>query len=144
MGRSNIGSAEHTPRRIIPQRGQVAENDIEASTNDCWAVLQEHEAGSNDTGHADNFAPQAGSGAVADARAFASAGYILAREARCEAIHSASPRGWIEQPHVSFVHRQVGKSLAQDGAAIGVPLDGADGAVSKNEICEKTATGSGE
>jgi hypothetical protein len=84
-----------------------------------------------------------------DSRAISGDANILTREACMDAIHSASPLGWIKQPHVSLVHVQAGEpavlgSLAQDGAGVGVPLDGADGLMSKNEVCEQTPPGSGE
>jgi hypothetical protein len=58
-----------------------------------------------------------------------------------QAIHSARPRGWVEQPNVPLVHVQageptVGGALSEHGAAVGVPLDGAHGLMSKNEVCE--------
>jgi hypothetical protein len=58
-----------------------------------------------------------------------------------DAIHSAGVFGWVEHPHVSFVHAQAWKPsiccpLSQDGAGVGVPLDGDDWGVSKNEVCE--------
>jgi hypothetical protein len=146
---SDIGSAQHTPPRIIPERGQVPENHVESAISDSWAVLQHDESWQNDTGHPDNFFPQTGSGSVADACAAASRGYILAREARMQAIHSAGVPGWIEHPHVSFVHVQTGEpclggSLAQDGAAVGIPLDGADGLMAEDEVGEESAAGAGE
>ena len=66
-----------------------------------------------------------------------------------DAIHSSRIFGWIEQPNVAFVHMQVGEpavcgSLAQDVAAVSIPLDGHNGSVSEDEISEQSATGSGE
>ncbi len=67
---------------------------------------------------------------------------IRARKSCMDAIHSARPFGWIEQPDVSFVHMQTGEpsvsgSLSKHLAAVGIPFDGADGGVSKNEVCEE-------
>jgi hypothetical protein len=66
-----------------------------------------------------------------------------------QAIHSAGVFGWIEQPNVAFVHAQawepsVGGALSQDGAAVGIKLNGSDGCVSEDEIAEQSAAGSGE
>ena len=73
----------------------------------------------------------------------------LAREARCEAIHSAGVTGWIEQPNVFFMHAQVGEpsvggSLTQDPAAVGIKFNCSDWLVAKDEVGEQSAASTGE
>ncbi len=148
MGSSDIGTSQHAPPSIVAQRGKVSEDAVESSTNDCWAVLQEREPWLYDSEAAPHLRPQARAFA-GQAGTLPSDADVLAREARCEAIHAARPRGWIEQPNVSLVHVQAGEpaiggALAQDGAAIGVPLDGADGLVSEDEVRQEATTCSSE
>ena len=45
--RSDRGSGEHVPRRIIPERGQVTEHESEPGSSETWHVLSDDEAGSN-------------------------------------------------------------------------------------------------
>ncbi len=145
---ANVVSSQHDPSSIVPQRGKITQDAVKSSTNDCWAVFQEDVIGSQDIDATPNLRPQtaAFSGQACPG---ASDADVLAREARCDAIHSATPRGWIEQPHVPLVHVQAGEPplvapLSEHGAAIGVGLDGTDGFMSKNEICKESATGSGK
>ena len=42
-----MGSGDTMPFRIIPERGQVTEDDSKSSSNECWTVLHEHESRSN-------------------------------------------------------------------------------------------------
>ncbi len=148
MGRSDIVSAQHEPPSIVPATGKVAEDTIEPGTPDARTVLQEYVARSNDINGAGDFAPESAA-RPGQASALAGGAKILAREACMQAIHASRPWGWIEQSDISLMHVQAGEpsvcdALAQDGAAEVVVLDGADGSVSKNEICEQAATCSGE
>jgi hypothetical protein len=38
---------QHSPFRIVPQRGQVPENSVESPRSEEWGVFHEHESGSN-------------------------------------------------------------------------------------------------
>jgi hypothetical protein len=44
---SNIGSSEHCPSAVIPERGQVTEDNSESPSKQSWAVFHERETGSN-------------------------------------------------------------------------------------------------
>lgn len=46
MRRSNIGCRKHEPLRIVPDRGQVAENFSHPSSKQAWDVLHDREPGS--------------------------------------------------------------------------------------------------
>jgi hypothetical protein len=74
-------SAQHSPPRIIPALGQVAEYLPESSVSDVWRVLQEQEGRSYHVSDAEDFAIQAASLAV-DASTAADSRNVLAREAR--------------------------------------------------------------
>jgi hypothetical protein len=45
--RSNVGSSQHCPAAVIPERGQVIEDSSESPSNEGWAVFHEDETGSN-------------------------------------------------------------------------------------------------
>lgn len=122
------------PRR---QRGQ---DDVPPSGADAGAVFEENESRSKSVNGAQDFDPEAAALAV-DALTASSRRYILAREARCEAIHAAGPSSIVEGSHVAFVDVQAGKPAgggmdAQPVAAGRVVFDGKDGGMSKYEVCK--------
>ena len=91
MWRPGVGSAQHTPLRIVPQRGQVSEYDSKPPRSEDWAVLHKDVARSylaNDAGHV---SPHSRLGAV-DSSAFASRGYVLTREPAAHDIDAPPPR----------------------------------------------------
>jgi hypothetical protein len=47
VGGANVGSSQHCPPAVIPERGQVTEHSSESPSKDRWAVLHVAEAGSN-------------------------------------------------------------------------------------------------
>lgn len=54
MRRTGVACSQHSPSRIVPQRGQVAENASKSARSEHWGVLHEDEARSyfaNDAGH---------------------------------------------------------------------------------------------
>lgn len=54
MGSAGMVRSEHSPFRIVPQRGQVPENNVKSPRSEYWAVLHEHVARSylaNDPRH---------------------------------------------------------------------------------------------
>lgn len=65
------------------------------------------------------------------------------------AVHASGVFGWIEHPNVSLVHVQAGEpsvcgALSQDLACVGIPFDGDDGLVSKDEVGEQSASSASE
>jgi hypothetical protein len=44
MRRTNVGSSQREPDRIIPAGGKVTEDDVEPASNESCDVLHEHEA----------------------------------------------------------------------------------------------------
>jgi hypothetical protein len=79
VGRSNVGSSQHCPFAVIPERGQVTEDNSESPSKQSWAVLHECEAGSNLANDARHVSPHAGSFA-ADSGSFSGQANVLARE----------------------------------------------------------------
>jgi hypothetical protein len=45
--RPDIGSSQHCPAAVIPERGQITKDNSKSSSNECWAVFHEDVAGSN-------------------------------------------------------------------------------------------------
>jgi hypothetical protein len=142
--RSSIGSSYTAPARIEPQLGKIGEHGVESERNDCCDVFKEQVSRSNDASNADDLGPQAAARTFRNACAISGRANILAREARCDAIHASRVFGWIEQPNISFVHVQVGEpslcgALAQDLAAVSVPFDSGNWRVSEDEIGKQSA-----
>lgn len=54
---ADVMSSQHIPPRIIPERGQVTEDDSESPSSEHWAVLHEHERGSHLANDASELAP---------------------------------------------------------------------------------------
>jgi hypothetical protein len=99
MGRASVGSAQHSPSSIKPQRGQVSENSSKPPNSEHWAVLHKDESRSyfaNDAGH---FSPESAALSV-KASALTGAGQILAREASRHHFNSAAPRGSVEGANI--------------------------------------------
>lgn len=151
MGRSSIGSSQTDPSRIEPQLGKVSEDDVESRSeiNDCCDVLKEQDAGSNCASDADDLGPETASRTFLNASAISGVANVLAREARCDEIHSAGVRGWIEQPDISLVHVQTGEpslcgSLSEDSAAVLVVFNSNNWGVPEDAVGEQSASSPGK
>lgn len=59
MPRSNIGSRQHSPDRIIPARGQVPKYALQSPVNKHWGILHEDEARSNLANDSGKLPPEA-------------------------------------------------------------------------------------
>jgi len=77
MRRSNVGSSQHCPAAVIPERGQITEHSSESPSKERWAVFHENVAGSNLANDARHVGPHAASLAV-NAGAFAGHADVLA------------------------------------------------------------------
>jgi hypothetical protein len=88
--RSNVGSSQHSPPAVIPERGQITEHSSEPPSKDCWAVLHEDEAGSNLANDARHVAPEAGPVSV-NAGAGPGDADVLAWESSRHHVNTASP-----------------------------------------------------
>jgi hypothetical protein len=126
--------SQHSPSRIIPQRGQVSENTSKPTRSEDWRVLHKHAARSyfaDDSGH---FHPEPATSAV-DSLSFASRADVLAWEATADDIDRAAPGLAVKGPDI-VPDREVGQvsvSLAgeQHAAGVGIKLNSATGAPSK-------------
>jgi hypothetical protein len=95
MRRANGGRSQHSPFSIVPERGQVTEDDTESANSESWGVFHEDEAGlylANDPRH---LSPEPRPLAV-EACARAGDADILAREAARNDVNNASPRSAVK------------------------------------------------
>jgi len=137
-----MDSAEHSPVRMIPHRGQVSENTSKPASSESWGVFHEHESRShfaNDSGH---FRPQPAA-LAAESCTFAGHTDVLAREAARNDIHKASPGLSVEGSHVVPDREGFEASIVLSGhehpSGVVVALDCADGAPSEQPAAENAA-----
>jgi len=125
MRRADSVRAEHTPLRIEPHRGQVAKNVSESSRQETWDVLQRDDSRSHLANHAGDGGPEP-TGIVLGS-ALPGVADWLAREARRDEIHNATPRLAIEGreiiPDRSAIHGRVLHPRHENGRGESVPLN---------------------
>jgi hypothetical protein len=143
MARPDIGSSQHCPSAVIPERGQVTEDDSEPPSKESWAVLHEDEAGSNLANDARHVGPHARA-LAADARSFACDADVLAREAARNHVNTPSPRVSVKGsnviPNREGREKSVVLSLGKNACGVGFPLDSADRAPSEEVSSKNAAT----
>ncbi|WKB50789.1 hypothetical protein N7L95_13285 [Eleftheria terrae] len=132
--RPDIGSSQHRPPAVIPERGQVTEDASESPSTERWAVLHEDVARSNLAHDARHLGPEAGALAV-DAGAPAGDADILAGKAARYHVNTASPSASVKGAHVIPNRESREKAIVlagdENACGVGVELDGANGAPSK-------------
>jgi hypothetical protein len=126
-----MASPQHIPSRIVPERGQVSENDPESSSSEIWAILHERVAGSNFANDASELRPQPAA-LAADADPPARTRDVLAREAARDDVDSVTPGLAVEGADVVPDGERLEQSVSlpgeQHAPAKGIKLDSADGA----------------
>jgi len=141
--RSNIGSSQHCPFAVIPERGQVTEDNSESPSKQSWTVLHKRETGSNLANDARHVGPHPGSFA-ADARAFSGNADVLAREAARYDVNNASPRPAVKGANVIPYRERRKNSVILSGeqyaCGIGLDFDGADCPPSEQVSAENSPT----
>jgi hypothetical protein len=147
MGRADIGSSHHTPARIHPQRGKVAQHSVESSNSKHWAVLNECVSGSYLANDASEFAPEAGS-LAGDAGALSGCADVLTGKPARYHVNNASPWSSVKGPNVVPYRERREQAVILSGeqyaCGIGVVLDGADGAPSEQVAAEYSSTSARE
>jgi hypothetical protein len=145
--RPNVGSSQHCPAAVIPERGQVTEDSSESPSKQGWAVFHEDEAGSNFAHDARHVRPHSRSSAV-DAGALSGDADVLAREAARNHINKASP--WSSVKGANVIPNREGREKAvilsggKYACGVGFPLDGANGAPSEQVAAENSSTSARE
>lgn len=142
MGGARVASPEDAPPRIIPQRGQVAEDDTEAPGNEGWTVFHEHVIGSNLANDASEVCPEPGA-LPADAAASPRGADVLAREPAADDVNRAAPRPAVERldviPDRERFEHAVPLPGEEDTPCIGSNLNSADGAPAKEGASQDAA-----
>jgi hypothetical protein len=140
---SGIKRIEHSPFRIVPQRGQVPENNVKSPRSEYWAVLHERVAGSylaNDPRHVlPHSAPLSGNSCP-----LSGAADVLARKPSRYHINNPAPRSSVKGLNVIPNRERREKALILSGgkysSGIGFPFDGADCVPSEEFAAKYSAT----
>lgn len=127
--RAGVASAQHSPSRIIPQRGQITEHGSKPPKSESWAVLHEHESRSHFAHDSPHFSPESRSLAV---EPIAGSGWanVLAREAARHDIHQTAPWSSVEGSHIvpdgEWFEASIVLSGEEHAACVCVDFDSAD------------------
>jgi hypothetical protein len=147
MRRPNIGSSQHRPSAVIPERGQVTEHSSESPSNDCWTVLHEDEARSNVANDPCHVRPHPRSLAV-DAGALSGDADVLTGKPARYHVNKASPRSSVKSsnviPNRESREQAVILSGKQNACGVGLPLNGAHGSPSEEVAAENASTSARE
>jgi hypothetical protein len=140
---AHVGSSQHVPARIKPDRGQISKNGSESERSEHWAVFHEREAGSYFANDASEFRPESAAGS-GDASAASGARDVLAREAPADDVHVSAPGLAVEGgdviPDGEGFQQPVPLPRQQHLAAVGIKLDSADGAPPEQDGSQDAAT----
>jgi hypothetical protein len=135
--------SEHSPLRIVPQRGQVTEHGVESAKSEGWGVFHEDVTGHHLANDSGELSPESGAFA-GDPGSASSNGYVLTGKAARYDVNTASPRASVKGANVvpdwERVKRPVVLPRSQDRSGIGVTLNGADGSPSEQSSAENSAT----
>jgi hypothetical protein len=133
--RSDIGSSQHCPSRVIPERGQITEDNSEPPSKESWTVLHEDVAGSNFANDPSHVGPHSTS-LAGDSLSLSGDADVLARKASSHDVNKSAPRSSVKGlyviPYREWRETAIVLSCHQDGLAVWFPLDGADASVSKH------------
>jgi hypothetical protein len=134
MRRSNVGSSQHCPSTVIPERGQVTEYDSESASNECWTVFHEDVSGSNLANDPRHVSPHTGSLAT-DSCAFPGNADVLARKAARYDVNNSAPRSAVKGLNVIPYREGRKKAVILSGGKyaswVWLPFDCADSSPSE-------------
>jgi hypothetical protein len=140
---ANVGSSQHSPPRVIPEFGKVAEDSSKPSMNERWGVLHEDESGSYFANHPRHLSPEAGSFFV-QAGALSGDADVLAGKPARNHVNTAAPRESVKGanviPNREGREKSVVLSLGKNACGVGFPLDSADRAPSEEVSSKNAAT----
>lgn len=144
---TNIGSSQHCPPAVIPERGQVTEHSPETPSNEGWAVFHKDESGSNLAHDPRHVAPHPAALAV-NACALSGNADVLAREASRNHVNNSAPRMSVKGPNV--IPNRAGREKAvilsggKNARGVWLPLDSADSAPPELVASENSSTSARE
>jgi hypothetical protein len=154
VGSTGVFSPQHTPFRIVPQRGQVAKNSSESPRSEYWGVFHEDETGSNLANDPGKFAPKPGPGS-GDSCALPCGADVLAWESPtddefpryllCSGEEASTGRVVIPEcgnivPNGKDWKKPVKLSLQKNSTGIVFDFDSTDGSVPEQAVCEDSAS----
>jgi hypothetical protein len=87
---ANIGSSQHSPAAVIPERGQITEDNAEPPSKQSWTVFHEREARSNFANDARHVGPQAAA-LSGDTCAFSGNADVLTGETARYHVNKSAP-----------------------------------------------------
>jgi hypothetical protein len=87
---AKLGSSQHSPLRIKPQRGQVCKDSSKSSNSEHWGVLHKDPFGSNFANDSGHFSPHAGALSV-ESFPLACGADVLARKPARNHVNKAAP-----------------------------------------------------
>lgn len=144
---SDIGSSEHTPRRIKPHAGKVSENDIEPARSEVRAVFDEDKLRRNLFDDSRELSPEPRL-LPFEAGAITSARDVLTGEPSADDVDEPAPRLAVESDNVipdrEGREETIALSGEQNAAAIGINFDSADGHVTEEAPAQEPTTGTGK
>ena len=139
---SGMDRSEHSPFRIVPQRGQVPENNVKSPRSEYWAVLHEDVARSYFANDPRHVLPHSRSFA-GDACTFSGCADVLARKASRYHVNKAAPWSSVKGLNVIPYWERREKAFILSGGKysswVGFPLNCTDAFPSK-ELASKDAT----
>jgi hypothetical protein len=134
MRRFHVGSSQHCPPTVIPERGQITEDDSESSSNECWTVFHEDVSGSNLANDPRHVSPHSAA-LSGDACALSCNADVLARKAARYDINNSRPRSAVKGLNVIPNRERREKAVILSGgkyaSCVGFPFDCADGSPSE-------------
>jgi hypothetical protein len=143
LARSGVVCPEHTPARIEPQDGKVLQDGDKSASAKERGVFDEDVRRSDFADDAGELAPQTASSPGKTGAATCRTD-VLAGESAADDIHCAPPSMSVKCSHVipDWEAAKTSVSLAskQDSARIGINLDSADGAPSKQFSSQDAAS----
>jgi hypothetical protein len=140
-----VGSTQHTPPSIKPQRGKVTQNSVESSKSKHWRVLNECVEGSYFAKYSGKLAPQSAALSI-KSRSVAGCANVLAGEPSAHNVNESAPGLAVECPHIvpdgEPWQDSVALSLQQDLAAVRFNLDSTNCGMSEKDAAEDASPSS--
>ena len=93
------GSGKHFPFRIIPERGQIPQDDLNPSGEQSAHVFDDDVPGTHFPDESCVVEPQAAARALPDSRMFSSVGDVLTRKTAAEHVHGRQFVAF-QRPHI--------------------------------------------
>jgi len=142
LGSAGISRAQHSPFRIVPQRGQVSEYDSEPPRSEYWRVFHECESRSYLANNPSHLRPETRSCTV-ESFAFPGCADVLAGEPAGNDVNASAPWLAVEGAHI-IPDGELGKvSVSLPGKEhsprVVSKFDSADGTVPEDEVSEDAA-----